>query len=54
MVGGDEFVANGIGDIAQLFMGRVLEGAIGVTVSGAIIYYLTRPKVRAAFPLRSG
>ena len=31
------FAANGLADIAQVFMGRVLEGAIGVTVAGAII-----------------
>lgn len=43
------FAANGLGDIAQLSMGRVLEGAIGVTVAGAILYYLTRPRVRRAF-----
>ena len=27
------FAANGLADIAQVFMGRVLEGAIGVTVA---------------------
>ena len=43
------FAANGLGDIAQVFLGRILEGAIGVTVAGAIICYLMRPTVRRSF-----
>ncbi len=43
------FAANGLVDFAQIFMGRLLEGAIGVPVACAIIYYLTRPSVRTAF-----
>jgi len=43
------FGLDGLGDLAQIVMGRILEGAIGVTVAAAIIYYLTRPMVRAAF-----
>lgn len=43
------FAANGVGDIVQLVTGHFLEGAFGVLVAGALIFYLTRPSVRAAF-----
>jgi hypothetical protein len=42
------FGANGVGDVVQLLMGRFLEGGIGVAVAGAILFYLTRPRVRHA------
>lgn len=42
------FAANGCGDVIQLSMGKFLEGAIGVVAAGAILFYLTRPTVRAA------
>jgi hypothetical protein len=50
------FTLNGLGDVA--LMGRILEGAIGATVVGAVRYYLTLHRVRAAFiqkyyPIRS-
>lgn len=34
---------------AQAFTGRYLEGAIGAGASAAILYGLTRPRVRALF-----
>ncbi|MDP4150510.1 MAG: hypothetical protein Q8927_07505 [Bacteroidota bacterium] len=43
------FVVNGLSDGARMFSGSVLEGAIGVSVTSIIIYYLTRPAVRAEF-----
>ncbi len=43
------FVTNGLIDFSQIFMGRVLEGAIGVPVACAIIYYLTWPSIRSSF-----
>jgi hypothetical protein len=43
------FAANGVGDMAQLLMGRVLEGGVGVAVTAAVLIYLSRPAVRAAF-----
>jgi hypothetical protein len=43
------FVVNGLGDCAQLFLGHVLEGGIGVAAAGAILFYLSRPAVRALF-----
>lgn len=43
------FAVNGTGDAIQIAMGRIGEGAIGVCVAGALIFYLTRPGTRAAF-----
>ena len=43
------FAVNGLGDALQLFMGRFVEGGIGVAAAGAILFYLSRPAVRAAF-----
>ena len=42
-------VANGLGDAAQIVVGRILEGVLGIAVAGAIVLYLTRPSTRAAF-----
>ncbi len=43
------FAANDVGDAAQIFTGRILEGSIGITVVVAIVFWLTRPQVKAAF-----
>jgi hypothetical protein len=43
------FAANGLGDAVQIFAGRVIEGFIGITVVVAIVVWLTRPQVKAAF-----
>lgn len=43
------FAVNGLGDAAQLAMGHLLEGGIGVAAAGAILFYLFRPGVRRAF-----
>ena len=46
-----------LGDLLNAFSGRVVEGAIGVTIAGLLLFYLTRPQVRAAFksePSRRG
>jgi len=43
------FTANGLGDAAQVTMGHILEGGIGVAAAGAILFYLFRPGVRRAF-----
>jgi hypothetical protein len=43
------FAANAAGDAARITSGAVLEGVIGVAVTGAILWWLTRPKVRALF-----
>jgi hypothetical protein len=38
-----------IGNIANVLLGRPLEGAVGITVSGAVLWYLLWGRVRAAF-----
>jgi hypothetical protein len=43
------FIVNGISDTGQILLGRLLEGGIGVAVAGAILLYLSQPKVRATF-----
>jgi hypothetical protein len=41
-----------LGDLVNAFSGRAVEGAIGVTIAGLLLFYLTRPQVRAAFDPR--
>ena len=36
-----------LGDLVNVFLGRVLEGGIGVTIAGALLFYLLRAKVRS-------
>jgi len=43
------FAANGLGDTTTIITGRIWEGLIGVTVTVAIVFWLTRPQVKAAF-----
>ena len=43
------FAVNGAGDVVQLFIGHILEGTIGVTAAGLLIYWLSRPSVKEAF-----
>ena len=38
-----------MGDFVNLLRGDVLRGAFGVTIAGALLFYMTRPRVRAAF-----
>jgi hypothetical protein len=38
-----------IGDLVNVVLGHVAEGAIGVTVAGALLFYLFRTPVRAVF-----
>ncbi len=38
-----------LGDLVNAFSGRAVDGAIGVTIAGLLLFYLTRPQVRAAF-----
>jgi hypothetical protein len=37
------------GSIVNILIGRIPEGAIGITVSGALLFYLLRRRVRAVF-----
>ena len=43
------FTVNGLSDAGQIVLGHNVEGGIGVAAAGAILFYLSRPKVRAAF-----
>ena len=38
-----------LGDAVNLFLGHLLEGATGVLVAGALLFYLLRPNTRSAF-----
>jgi hypothetical protein len=37
------------GDLVNIFLGRILEGIVGVAIAGALFLYLLRAKVRAVF-----
>ena len=37
------------GAVVNIYLGRVIEGAIGVAVAGAVLFCLLRPRVRDAF-----
>ena len=34
-----------LGDLVSIFMGQFVRGAIGVTIAGALLFYLLRPEV---------
>ena len=38
-----------LGDLADVLLGRVVEGAIGVAIAGALLFYLLRPAVKSVF-----
>jgi len=38
-----------LGDLFNILRGDFLRGAIGVAIAGALLFYLLRPQVRAAF-----
>jgi hypothetical protein len=38
-----------LGDFANLLRGDVLKSSVGVAIAAALLFYMTRPKVRAAF-----
>jgi hypothetical protein len=43
------FAVNGLSDAAQLLLGHIVEGGIGVLAAGAILFYLTRPGIKHAY-----
>jgi hypothetical protein len=43
------FVVNGIGDAVGLLNGDLKGGLLGVSIAGALIFYLARPGVRELF-----
>jgi hypothetical protein len=38
-----------LGNLVNIFRGRIAEGGIGVAIAGALLLYLMRAKVRAVF-----
>jgi hypothetical protein len=38
-----------LGDVTNIFYGRIIQGVVGVTIAGALLFYMTRPYVRASF-----
>jgi hypothetical protein len=38
-----------LGDFANIFLGRIVEGAIGAIIAGVLLFYLLRAPVRSAF-----
>ena len=43
------FAANALGDAARIPSGAVAEGLVGIGVTAFILWWLTRPSVRALF-----
>jgi hypothetical protein len=41
-----------LGDFANIFFGRAVQGLVGVTIAGALLLYITRPYVRAHFAIK--
>jgi len=38
-----------LGDLVSIFLGQFVRGAVGVTIAGALLFYLLRPGVKDAF-----
>jgi hypothetical protein len=38
-----------VGDFTNLLRGDVLKGAVGVAIASGLLFFMTRPEVRAAF-----
>lgn len=38
-----------LGNLVSVFVGHFLRGAIGITIAGALLFYLLRPGTRGAF-----
>jgi hypothetical protein len=43
------FALNGLGDAARALTGGLVEGLVGVAVAAVLLWWLTRPRVRALF-----
>lgn len=41
-----------LGDLVNVFRGRVVEGGLGVAIAGALLFYLLSANVKAAFASR--
>lgn len=40
-----------LGDLVNILYGRFVQGLAGVAIAGALLFYITRPNVRAAFAI---
>jgi hypothetical protein len=38
-----------LGDITNIFYGHIIQGVVGITIAGALLFYITRPFIRACF-----
>jgi hypothetical protein len=38
-----------LGDVTNIFRGRIIPGVAGATMAGALLVYMTRPFIRACF-----
>jgi hypothetical protein len=38
-----------LGDVTNIFYGRIIQGVVGVAIAGALLLYITRPFIRACF-----
>ena len=43
------FAGNGAGDVAQLFLGHVWEGLVGIAFAAALVIWLARPATKALY-----
>ena len=41
-----------LGNFVNIFFGRVVQGLVGVTIAGALLLYVTRPYMCAAFAVK--
>ena len=41
-----------LGNFVNIFLGRVVQGLVGVTIAGALLLYITRPYVRRTFAVK--
>jgi len=41
--------AQALGDLLNLFKGDFFRGGVGLTIASALLFYLLRPRIRAAF-----
>ena len=38
-----------LGDVTNIFYGRIIQGAVGATIAGALLFYMTRQSIRSCF-----
>jgi hypothetical protein len=41
-----------LGDFVNIFFGHAVQGLVGVTMAGALLLYMNRPRVRAKFAVK--